>query len=268
MKTRVIYGIVLAVVIITLTIVGDTAMKLALLIISLIGLQEFYKAVKGNNQLDFIGYGATVLYYALFTTGINNFYMILNTGLLLILLAFMVIKHPKFTIDEIACTFLGFIYIPVLFSTVYLIRVSEYGFYLVWLTFITAFFTDIMAYFTGVRFGKRKLAPVLSPNKTVEGSIGGIVGTTVASLLYGLVLSFLINDLGGVNPFIFSITVGFFCSIFAQFGDLAASSIKRSKNIKDYGNLIPGHGGIVDRFDSIFFTSTTIYIVMEFFNLI
>jgi phosphatidate cytidylyltransferase len=122
------------------------------------------------------------------------------------------------------------------------------------LPFVATFSSDSFAYFVGMRFGKKKIFPHLSPNKSLEGCIGGIVGTVVMMLLYGLVLMFCAF---GVN-FPFLAVYGLCGSVACEFGDLVFSAVKRQYGVKDYGNLIPGHGGMLDRFDSIHFTAPMI----------
>ena len=122
---------------------------------------------------------------------------------------------------------------------------------LIWLVIITAFSTDIMAYFSGYLFGKHKLAPNLSPKKTIEGAIGGAIGSILFSGLFGY---FIVPRL-----LIHCLIIGLIGGIMSQFGDLTASALKRKMGVKDYGNLIPGHGGIMDRFDSVIFMAPIIY---------
>ena len=132
---------------------------------------------------------------------------------------------------------------------------------MVWLSFIAAFGCDTGAYFAGVTLGKHKLIPALSPKKTIEGSVGGILTATVLALLYGLWVqkSFVLE---GVNVLLLCGLTGFFGSFLAQIGDLAASAMKRMTGIKDFGNLIPGHGGVLDRFDSVILTAPVVYYIM------
>ena len=122
---------------------------------------------------------------------------------------------------------------------------------LVWLVVITAFGTDIMAYFTGYAFGKHKLCPKISPKKTIEGSVGGTLGSIILCGIFGFFFA---------KPFlVHCLIIGLLGGIISQFGDLTASVFKRKMGIKDYGNLIPGHGGILDRFDSVLFTGPLVY---------
>lgn len=125
-----------------------------------------------------------------------------------------------------------------------------------WLIFLSSWGCDTCAYCVGVLFGKHKMAPKLSPKKSVEGGVGGIAGAA----LLGALFAFLMNRWGGAqaNPLHYAVICGS-GGVISQIGDLAASAIKRNHDIKDYGKLIPGHGGILDRFDSVIFTAPVIY---------
>ena len=128
-----------------------------------------------------------------------------------------------------------------------LIRQHEHGKILIWMLFISAWSTDTFAYFAGKALGKHKLCPAISPKKTVEGSVGGIVGCIAIILIYSYACAAYTGySLNCLNAVLFACAA----SVVSQFGDLAASCIKREHGAKDYGNLIPGHGGILDRFDS------------------
>lgn len=127
----------------------------------------------------------------------------------------------------------------------------------VWLVYIIAFGSDTFAYFAGKLFGKRKLYPQVSPNKTIEGAIGGIIGCTIISILYFNYLS--------INKYIYIIIFSICASIFSMVGDLSASKIKREFEAKDFGNFLPGHGGILDRFDSVLFVAPIVYYFVNYF---
>ena len=129
--------------------------------------------------------------------------------------------------------------------------------YFVWVIFISSWISDTCAYCVGMLFGKHKLAPILSPKKSIEGSIGGIAGSALVGALFGYFIVEQVITEQQVT-WIFAL-IGAIGSVVSQIGDLAASAIKRNYEIKDYGNLIPGHGGIMDRFDSVLVTAPMIY---------
>ena len=132
------------------------------------------------------------------------------------------------------------------------------GLKLVWLIFIASWVCDTTAYLTGMAIGRHKLTPELSPKKSIEGAIGGVIGSGLVGFLYGLMMS---PDAGALIYALIS-AMG---AVISQFGDLTASAIKRNHDIKDYGTLIPGHGGILDRFDSVIITAPIVYILSQIF---
>ncbi|HZK37926.1 MAG TPA: phosphatidate cytidylyltransferase, partial [Clostridia bacterium] len=161
----------------------------------------------------------------------------------------------KYNFIDISITLYSLIYIPFLLGHILLIT-KQANDIVIWLIFIAAWGTDTLAYFSGYLFGKRKLCPSISPKKTVEGAIGGMLGSMIISLIFGY---FFLKD------YLFAVAlIGFLGSIAAQIGDLSASLIKRDIGIKDFGNIMPGHGGILDRFDSILFTAPTVYYILIF----
>ena len=145
-----------------------------------------------------------------------------------------------------------------------LVHKLEYGKFLIWFVVVGAFVTDSLAYFTGVFFGKHKLCPEISPKKTIEGAVGGLLGTAVVFVAMGYFYNAFSNaDFNLIKLFI----AGLITAAISQTGDLAASVIKREYKIKDYGNLLPGHGGILDRCDSLIFVAPVIYFIFNFVNL-
>lgn len=157
------------------------------------------------------------------------------------------------------------IYVVVGFTSLALLRRLENGAYLFLLAFIGAWITDIMAYFTGYFFGRHKLCPEVSPKKTVEGSVGGAIFCVLSFLLYGFILQYFFAF--SPNYLLLGIS-GFVISVISQVGDLAASVIKRENQIKDFGNILPGHGGIIDRFDSMLPVSPLLLFFAEFVSFI
>ena len=170
--------------------------------------------------------------------------------LFLLYMAFAaVFVRGKLEVRDIAVAFMAVVYIVGSYVSFALLRYMECGFYLFLLPLVIAWGCDISAYFVGTLCGKHKLIPEVSPKKTVEGSIGGIVASVGLTMLYGLIVSLLDK---GVEPNYISLAImGFVLSIVSQLGDLWASIIKRQYGVKDYGNVFPGHGGAIDRFDSV-----------------
>lgn len=161
----------------------------------------------------------------------------------------MMCDHVKIRIEMIALCYVAGFVVPFLLSSLIRILAMTIGRQVVLVPFVVAFMSDGGAYFAGLKFGKHKLAPVVSPNKTVEGALGGLVAAVVGMLIYAIIL-----DLGAPRLNVnygLAILYGIIGSVAGVFGDLCFSIIKRQTGIKDYGNLIPGHGGVLDRFDSL-----------------
>ena len=161
-----------------------------------------------------------------------------------------VLTFPKYHAQQVMSAGFSFLYCPVLLSYIYMTRNLTQGIFLVWLIFSASWGCDTCAYCVGVLFGKHKMAPVLSPKKSVEGAVGGVVGAILLGIIYAAATK------GGMVEYAIICGVG---ALISMVGDLAASAIKRNQGIKDYGKLIPGHGGILDRFDSVIFTAPIIY---------
>ena len=159
--------------------------------------------------------------------------------------------------DQVMTVFFCAFYPGVLFPFIYLTRELSWGKYLVWLIFISSWICDTCAYLTGMAIGKHKLAPVLSPKKSIEGAIGGVVGSALVGALFAWL--FLIPETGSDAMIWVVALISAAGAVISQVGDLSASAIKRNHDIKDYGKIIPGHGGIMDRFDSVLFTAPVIY---------
>lgn len=225
--------------------------------VSLVGLFEYYRAMNniGINTNKAFGYISVIVYYIMFLLPITfdrpGFLIAFS---IISLLTYEIVKQEH-NINEISINILGISYIPFLFSHLLFIEKLKYGNIILWLPFLTAWFTDTFAYFVGIYMGKVKLCPKISPKKTVEGALGGIAGSIVFSIVSGIV----INNLGVNIKIIHFVITGLLCGIASEVGDLTASYIKRYTGIKDFGNIIPGHGGILDRFDSILFTVPVIY---------
>ena len=177
--------------------------------------------------------------YALALVGILFFMALLYMELL--------IAKGQMAYSQIAVTFLAGIIVPFMLSAVVRIYATEKGRFLVFIPFVLSMVSDSGAYFAGRFFGKHKLAPVVSPNKTVEGVVGGVVMTVLGMIVYCLIMQF---GFGLRVNYFYAVIYGILGAMAGVFGDLSFSAVKRNTGIKDYGNLIPGHGGILDRFDS------------------
>lgn len=264
MRTRIISGTILTVVAGACMIIGGPVLLILMIAMSLIAYFELSRAtglhVNGvkTNAFESTAYVSIVaMYIFIYFDFVGIGLGIWSTTFLMLLLIVYVVKFPTYDASQMMRSFFAVMYGPFLFSYVYRIRELENGVYLVFLVLICSALNDTFAYFVGSAIGKHKLAPMLSPKKSIEGSIAGILGAALGGGLYGWYL--------GINVYhsdrmwwILAIICGL-SSIIAQIGDLAASGIKRNYNIKDYGKLIPGHGGIMDRVDSIIVTAPIVY---------
>lgn len=256
-KTRLISGIVLVLIALLTIISGGDILFWTILGISVIGMMELYKVLKVQNQLlGIAGYLAAVGYYAFLRFNWNQWIVPYVIGVLVVFMAIYVFAYPKYRAEHVMLVYFGLFYVGMMLSYVYQTRMLSQGVFLVWLIFICSWGCDTSAYCFGMLLGKHKLAPVLSPKKSVEGAIGGVVGAALLGTLYAVC----IRQFAGANADV--LYYALICAagaVISQIGDLAASGIKRNHEIKDYGRLIPGHGGILDRFDSVIFTAPIIY---------
>lgn len=261
MKTRIISAIVGIPIVIGVLYFGGVLLTIFLALLAGIGVYELYTAfeAKGYKPLKKVGVVMAVLYIVLKSTPFSNHAVLILFGSLLGILFYEVMTQKNDVVD-IALTFFGYLYVPMLFAYLGDISLLENGKFLIWIPILAAWYTDTMAYFVGLSIGKHKLAPVISPKKTIEGSIGGFLGNSILMVLTG----FIASKQGIEISLIHYAAIGIITGITAQIGDLAASYIKRYCGVKDYGKLIPGHGGIMDRFDSILFTAPTVMFYLVF----
>ena len=261
-KTRLLSGIVLVIILIATVGTGGGLLFGFLALISLIGWSELYKVVDVQSKiLGFTGYLAAVVYYGILYTGQMQYVTFLTIVFLVVLMAVYVFSFPVFKAEQVMTVFFGVFYVAVMLSYVYQTRMLDDGAVAVWLIFLSSWGCDTCAYCVGMLLGKHKMAPKLSPKKSVEGGIGGIVGAALLGAIFALAANKITG--AGVNPGQYAIICGV-GGMISQIGDLAASAIKRNHDIKDYGKLIPGHGGILDRFDSVIFTAPIIYYLATF----
>lgn len=198
--------------------------------------------------------------------------MAVTVGFMFALLVMLVYANEKVNATEVCTAFTMVVYITVCFTCLIRLRYATtdagsnsgemIGQYVYLLVFVAAWITDTFAYFTGVFFGKHKLCPKISPKKTVEGSLGGIVFCVISFMIYGVVLS-AVNGGKIVPNYIGLAVIGLVMSVLSQTGDLLASVIKRTYGVKDYGKLFPGHGGVLDRFDSVLLLTPFLLVLVE-----
>ncbi|WP_417202112.1 phosphatidate cytidylyltransferase [Acetoanaerobium sticklandii] len=258
MKVRIISALVLLPIFFFVIIYGGLVTKLAVLLVALISIKEFTNAFaeSGIKPTNAILYIITILFLV---PSWQNIWSVLPVLLFILVVGESILLiFGKKTVEDISVSILTFVYITVALSSVIVVRDASFDF--IWYVFIFAWATDTCAYFAGFAFGKHKLMPKVSPKKTIEGAIGGIIGCIIISTVYAYFIHPEYILLIGVSALI--------GSVISQAGDLFASSFKRKLGVKDYGNLIPGHGGMLDRIDSIIFTAPFTYIVMFIAKLI
>ena len=257
MKTRIISACIMLP-LIALVYFGGYLLMAACIVVSFIGVHEFYKGYEavGSRPAYGLAYAAIVLLYAaeILAPGIPSLI------LLWVVLAVMGSMIYGFNVEErkledMSATLLGILYCVLFPFHIVLIDRSEYSI-LIWLVFLASFGTDIMAYFVGMAVGKHKLCPEISPKKTVEGFFGGIVTDVVVMVIFALIYSLIAH---AHVHYLWLIFIGIVCAVISVLGDLSASVLKRQQGIKDFGNIMPGHGGVMDRFDSVLFTVPAFY---------
>lgn len=277
MKTRIISAVAALVLLAVIMFLGREALGIAVFVIALLGIHEFYGAMEcgGYKPIKTIGYLSSLsLLYLSFSDRIKNglsFVFIPSKGLsfvmfLIVMAVFciLIFRYDKYNITDIAVTLMGIFYVVFLFSFIILVsNMGDRGDLYIWLVFIGAWAPDTAAYFTGITMGRTKILPVISPKKSLEGSIGGVLGCMAVMLAVGLYLNTKGIKYPDGIPFYHYLILGLLCGAISQIGDWSASAIKRQVGIKDYGRLMPGHGGVLDRFDSILFTAPVVYFYLS-----
>ncbi len=233
---------------------------------SVVALYEYFKAVGiiDKKLLCILGYIASLVISlgSGFTETISSILVYIYT-----LILFVTILWSKGSIKvlDLCKLIFGLVYIPYFMSNIIYIRTLDFGKIYVWLVFLGAFMTDSTAYFVGTFLGKHKLCPKISPKKTIEGAIGGVLGGGLSFILYGHVINTFFSQLldGKSINIALIFVLGLSVSVVSQIGDLVASYIKREYEIKDYGNIFPGHGGMLDRCDSIILVAPIIFLFLN-----
>ncbi len=261
MKTRILSGLAM-VPLVALIYLGDLYLTIGAMVICAVAMSEFKKAFSkvGIKVIDIITFPIGLMMLKIAEDGLGHleFNAVIALGVVVTLLSMLFIKEKP--VESSVVTILTIVYIPFLLSHIIAISNINVDFIMlnpnmnlmIWLVFITALGSDTFAYFTGYLFGKHKLCPNISPKKTIEGAIGGIVGSVILSTIF---IYFVVNP----DWIIHGVILGALGAVAGQMGDLVASMFKRRLEIKDYGSLIPGHGGVLDRIDSILFTAPVVY---------
>ncbi len=275
MKTRIITAVCLAAVLIPVAVLSGTPVfPITLAALCVIGTFELLRCVNGMHKT----YAASVpcLLLAAFLPvssyclpeHADTLFLSVTALLLFILFAVSLFSHGKISVEHAAMLYMGLIYVLFGFAMMTALRNIEHGQYLYLMPFLGAWVSDSFAYFTGRLFGRHKLIPGVSPKKTVEGAVGGVLFAMASFALYGWIIS-LFADVTPNYPAL--ILLGLPVSLVSIIGDLVMSLIKRRYGIKDYGKLFPGHGGVLDRFDSVLATAIALYLLCSntaFFGLV
>ncbi len=259
MLTRTITAVVALLVFIGVIIAGNPTFTIAMAAIILFMIYEVSGAIAQSKSVRASGFitGALLL--------LGLYFNMIETALVLsiiIAMIFIIVIHGKRKFTEMFSMQFMAIYITLFMS--YIPRMfSEMGLAEMALVFIIAWGSDTAAYFCGTFFGKHKLIPKVSPKKTIEGSVGAVICTALLCALYLFILDKCGYQLMGIAPtvgiYLRFAVIGLLTSVLSQLGDLAASAIKRDAQIKDYGKIFPGHGGFMDRFDSVVFIAPIVY---------
>jgi len=252
---------------------GEWLFAAAVLVLTLLAWHEFYMMLQNKNIKVFYSLGIIINIFILGCAWLGNTQEIAFLIFLCTLLTLLKIvsSGTKFTVADAAFSLLGISYIGMSFAHLLLLRYTDKSLYLmtswgelsagaayVWLAFVGTWASDTFAYFVGSYFGRHKLCPKISPNKTTEGALGGMFGSIVALVILGMLFKLPISHCA---------IMGLLVGIVAPIGDLVESAMKRFAGVKDSGHILPGHGGILDRFDSILFTVPAVYYYMHTFVL-
>lgn len=267
LKMRVLTAVIGIPVIIAVLLAPVWVMLAAVVVCSIIGIFEFYGAVNIRKKMPLLcilGYIASVIIpLCVFLEPIQI--LTCSVAYLIILFLVMLTSGRKIMFTDISLAVMGLIYIPFMLSHVLFTRQTEFGNIIVWLIFLGSFMTDSCAFFVGKALGKHKLCPNISPKKTIEGAVGGVIGCGLAFLLFAYIVNTFFGKWldGFTMSYIRTFSLGLISAAAAQIGDLTASIVKRQFGIKDFGNMFPGHGGMLDRCDSIILVAPVIFLFVS-----
>lgn len=264
MLVRFISGIVGAALVILVVLSEKIVLNITVSVVSILTLVEVYRAVGLNKHilLEMISYLLAICFTFGEVMGSNYIALIITLYIFAIMICYL-IYHKTLRLVDLSKMFFLTVYICYFYANIVFIRKMPEGQFLIWPVLIGSFVTDTFAYLFGVMLGKHKLCPEISPKKTIEGAVFGVIGCIFAFFIYGQVMQnfFQFN----VN-YLLLLVLGFLASIAAQVGDLSASVIKRQYELKDFGTLIPGHGGMFDRSDSLIFVAPVVFLYLSYFS--
>ncbi len=271
MKQRVLSGVVLtlfAAAIVVFDQIFPLALNIAVALISLMAVDELARALELQRKW-FLYMPSLAAAAALPFCAESQFVFLTYCLYTLIVFAAMIVYHHETTFKEVAVLYSMVVIIPCALHTLVSLRElnRSHGMFYVLIAVLAAWVADMGAYFAGTLFGRHKLCPEISPKKTVEGAIGGTIADVAVMLLCGLWFSQVFYHGTVEVNYLALFLAGFFGSWISILGDLSFSLIKRSCHIKDFGQVIPGHGGILDRFDSVIFTAPFVYLLVSFLSL-
>jgi phosphatidate cytidylyltransferase len=251
---------IIAIVILFAILLSDImVMKIGTIILSLLALYEVFCAFSFQKNPIFVFLGiVSCLLFGVFIKLNPNYIETIAFLSIFTMAIVMIFSHKRVSFIDISILLFLIFVIPFCFThLIYLRNIKGLGIYYIWLPFIGAFCSDSGAFFVGKAFGGKKLCEELSPKKTISGSIGGFIGSIIGFFIYSLILIYYFKfDINYIPYYILAII----CSLTAQIGDLTASAIKRHSHIKDFSNIMPGHGGLMDRVDGLMFTAPMVYI--------
>lgn len=245
----------------------------AIVFLAVVAWHEFCKMMQAKNIKVQYSFGLIGVFFALGCIGLGNSQEVAMVILLIVLLVMVktVISHADYSMTDAAFTVMGTLYVSLPFSHLLLLRFTyqyEYiptvfgslstGAAYLWLAFLGTWASDTFAYFVGSMLGRHKLCPAISPGKTLEGAAGGLAGSIVGVAVIGGLIGL---------PLFHSLIIGLLVGIAAPVGDLVESALKRFAGVKDSGNILPGHGGVLDRFDAIMFSVPVVYYYIRAFLL-
>lgn len=261
LKERVLTAVIGLPLVLILAYVGGIPFAVLIFLAAELGLFEYMRCIGlGKSPLFVICAGMTAFLFTMTFVCGKEMILFSVVWCFLLLCVCMVFRFDKIGFGPVAGSILGFVYIPVVLTLFVLLREKN----LCYMAFvlIAAWGSDTCAYFAGRALGKHKMAPVLSPKKTWEGFAGGIIGAAVLALIFAVIFKGSLSALPA--PVAVATAVTAVASVFGVAGDLFASAIKRTYGIKDYGKIFPGHGGMMDRIDSMIFCTPVIYFAFDF----